>query len=335
MLHGLAVSTSTNYNSYLNGFIRFCEANRLQSLPASVETILLYLGHLTEKGTVAAESLQPYLSAINTWHSHLGLDSPALGPAVQQARAGMARRQALSEGYKRDQRVPLPSRVVKKILFKALAELATLTDERLRDVALVTVSFLWFCRSATGHSAHVEDVGVSPDSLFIRVRNEKGRATRRDRRVLRIPLGGDYAVNDVVTVFNSFLQRRTKYEDKLAHRRHLLWPLPTETQWKAESVNDCLKRVLQWVNESPPPSFVWLSHSLRSGPATACNSIGVVLPRICDVGGWSALSQAVHDYIDVNHQPTPEDWYFFGWMVPQPMAFDRPATRLRPRVRQS
>ena len=172
--------------------------------------------------------------------------------------------------------------------------------------------------------------------MFIRVRNEKGRRQQRDRRVLRVPLRGGYAVDDALVLLREYKRRREAWLSKTGSKKHLLWPMLDEPEWKADSVNDCLRRVLDWVDESPPPSFVWQSHSLRSGPATACNAIGVVLPRICDMGGWSQLSQAVHDYIDVNHQPTSADWYFFGWMVPQPIDFERPrSSRLRPRVRRS
>ena len=69
--------------------------------------ILAYVGHLAEKGTIAADSLQPYLSAINTYHLDNGLERPALGHVVTAARRGMRRAQA--QLRTRDSRVPLPA----------------------------------------------------------------------------------------------------------------------------------------------------------------------------------------------------------------------------------
>lgn len=310
---GLAPTTSTNYSSYLNMFLRFCAQSGVEAFPATIDTVLLYIGWLTERGTLAEENMQPYLSCINTWHEQLGVEGPAKGPVVQQARRGMAHRQSLAEGYHRDQRVPLPARVVKAVETKAVLDLDCLSDQRLRDVTLVLLSFVWFCRSDTGHAAHVEDVGLTVDHLYIRERQAKGRRHQRERRVLRIPVS---AVPGVVAVFRAFMTRRATWAPNLpASRRHMLWLLPSDGRWLASSVGDCLQRVLQWVGESPPPSFVWTSHSLRSGPATAANAINVVKTKICYIGGWSQLSQAVHAYIDETEQPTPEAYYYFGWLL--------------------
>ena len=43
----------------------WCAANELQPMPATPFMIFAYVGHLAERGTIAAGSLQPYLSAIN------------------------------------------------------------------------------------------------------------------------------------------------------------------------------------------------------------------------------------------------------------------------------
>ena len=78
-----------------------------EPLPAAPPTIVGYIGWLAERGTIGADSLQPYLSAINSMHADHGLERPALGHLVRRARQGMARRQAALQT--RDTRVPLPA----------------------------------------------------------------------------------------------------------------------------------------------------------------------------------------------------------------------------------
>ena len=46
------------------------------------------LNNLQEEGVVKAGSLQPYLSAINSWHADMGLSKPAVGQAVNMLRRG-------------------------------------------------------------------------------------------------------------------------------------------------------------------------------------------------------------------------------------------------------
>ena len=99
--------TVDQYARHWATFADWCAANRLDPIPASPRMILAYVGFLAEKGTIAADSLQPYLSAINTHHLDMGLERPAIGHVVTAARRGMRRAQALLTT--RDSRIPLPA----------------------------------------------------------------------------------------------------------------------------------------------------------------------------------------------------------------------------------
>eukprot|EP00964_Phaeocystis_antarctica_P051682 scaffold30165_cov83-Phaeocystis_antarctica.AAC.1 len=93
-------------------------------MPATPLMIFAYVGHLAERGTIAAGSLQPYLSAINRYHADAGHERPALGHFITAARQGMARAQALVET--RDTRVPLLAEHVVRVLLEALRASSTL-----------------------------------------------------------------------------------------------------------------------------------------------------------------------------------------------------------------
>ncbi len=111
-------TTNEGYDRHWNEFDEWCAAQQLESLPATPRMVFAYVGHLADKGTIAAGSLQPYLSAINSRHADYGFERPALGHLVTSARKGMARAQALCET--RDTRVPMPATVARDVLRTAL-----------------------------------------------------------------------------------------------------------------------------------------------------------------------------------------------------------------------
>eukprot|EP00873_Tetraselmis_striata_P026591 jgi/Tetstr1/446855/TSEL_034333.t1 len=74
--------------------------------------------------------------------------------------------------------------------------------------------------------------------------------------------------------------------------------------WTSATVPDWLQLVAHMLEEHPPPGFVWTSHSLRKGAATAAYAIGVVLQKIKHFGGWAQLSSVVLDYINPTALPS-------------------------------
>ena len=121
-------STTEGYARHWREFEGWCDEEGLDPLPATPQMIFAYVGALAEKGTIAASSLQPYLSAINSYHADYGFDKPALGHLVTAARRGMARGQARCDT--RDTRVPMPAAAAARILRATLAALPSLAARK-------------------------------------------------------------------------------------------------------------------------------------------------------------------------------------------------------------
>ncbi|KAK3246029.1 hypothetical protein CYMTET_44423 [Cymbomonas tetramitiformis] len=85
----LEKSTADNYERHWKKFVKFCTEENLRWLPATAATVQLYLAALQKTGTVKGTSLQPYLSAINSFHEDFGFQGPAKGRAVTRAVKGM------------------------------------------------------------------------------------------------------------------------------------------------------------------------------------------------------------------------------------------------------
>ena len=82
----LADSTLSGYAAAFDAFEAYCDDEGLSSLPAHWSTVIAYVGFLAKKGTLAADSLQPTLSAINRAHADCGHPLPASERAISSAR---------------------------------------------------------------------------------------------------------------------------------------------------------------------------------------------------------------------------------------------------------
>ena len=118
MSKALAPTTAGSYGGHLSRFVAFCAAqpDRPSPLPAATDTVLRWLaGDVCAQGRVKADSLQPYLSAINRIHSDMGFDAPAVGHLVESYKSGLAHVQT-AQG-RPSERVYLPPPVVEQVLY--------------------------------------------------------------------------------------------------------------------------------------------------------------------------------------------------------------------------
>ena len=88
-------------------------------MPATLYTVLQYIGHLASEGAINVDNLQPYLSCINSAHESVGLTPPAVGPAIDELRKGGGNDRA--HWRTRQQGVALPAEVMTKVLDLAYA----------------------------------------------------------------------------------------------------------------------------------------------------------------------------------------------------------------------
>ena len=117
--------TDQNYNSNLKTFFEFSDTSLIDPKQASPIDIARYVAWLGKRGTVAAASMQPYLSSINKYLQDHALPPVALGPLVAGVRKGLSNCQ--EDLAPLPQRLPLPAPVALEIL--ELAESLQLSVE--------------------------------------------------------------------------------------------------------------------------------------------------------------------------------------------------------------
>ena len=110
------MGTQRNYGSVSNlaSVYQFCDSFLLNPLAVSPIDIVRYIAWLCQRGTVAADSLPPSLSAINKLLLDHALPPVALGPLVTGVRKGLDECQEDSTPH--PQRLPLLAPVALAIL---------------------------------------------------------------------------------------------------------------------------------------------------------------------------------------------------------------------------
>eukprot|EP00873_Tetraselmis_striata_P035115 jgi/Tetstr1/455379/TSEL_042211.t1 len=166
----------------LSQFAEFChDSENVSPLDATTATVVRYVAWIGERGHIGDKSVQPYLSAINTFFELHNLDPIAKDSLhLTSARRGLMLRQRRLETA--PLRVPMH------------ADVSAPTPEYQHDfraLAASVVNFMFFASGLTGVSCRVWDVHVDDYNITLQVYREKGRAGRRgpdDLRVLLLPV---------------------------------------------------------------------------------------------------------------------------------------------------
>eukprot|EP00873_Tetraselmis_striata_P003119 jgi/Tetstr1/423383/TSEL_014069.t1 len=319
----LSAQTLKSYAGRLSQFAEFChDSENISPLEATTATVVRYVAWIGERGHIAAKSLQPYLSAINTFfelHNLVPIAKDSLH--LTSASSGLMLRQRRLDAA--PLRVPLPADVAYRFVSKAeLIVSAPYPESHLDYRALLAsvVNFLFFARGLTGVSCRVQDVHVDTYNITLQIYREKGRAGRRgpgDLRVLLLPVSEHPRVARLLHYFIDNVQSVPLVTVGLAASN--FWAVNVAEQskpWTAATMSDWLSTAINLVNAAPPAGTSWTSHSLRKGAASAANAIGTPLSHIRYQGGWATNSDVVLDYIDPNVLPSPGAWFFFGHIAP-------------------
>eukprot|EP00873_Tetraselmis_striata_P045018 jgi/Tetstr1/465282/TSEL_009983.t1 len=190
----LSAQTLKSYAGRLSQFAEFChDSENISPLEATTATVVRYVAWIGERGHIAAKSLQPYLSAINTFFELRNLVPIAKDSLhLTSARRGLMLRQRWLDAA--PLRVLLPADVAYRFVTKAELIVSAPYPEYhpdFRALLASVVNFMFFAMGLIGVSCRVRDVHVDTYNITLQVYREKGRAGRRgpdDLRVLLLPV---------------------------------------------------------------------------------------------------------------------------------------------------
>eukprot|EP00873_Tetraselmis_striata_P017553 jgi/Tetstr1/437817/TSEL_026457.t1 len=187
----LSAQTLKSYAGRMSQFAEFChDSENISPLEATTATVVRYVAWIGERGHIAAKSLQPYLSAINTFFELHNLDPIAKDNLhLTSARRGLMLRKRRLDAA--PLRVPLPAGVAYRFVTKAELIVSAPYPEYHHDFRALlasVVNVMFFAGGLTGVSCRVQDVHVDAYNITLQVYREKGRAGRRGPDDLRVLL---------------------------------------------------------------------------------------------------------------------------------------------------
>jgi hypothetical protein len=321
----LAPTTYNNYGTGMRRFTVFCKEEGITPLEATAADMLRFTIWLARAGTIAANNLQPYFSAINKFFRDHLKELVALGPLLTDARLGLAmQQQPITDP---DIRVPIPTPIVQHMLIFAHIHYRALTWQpdnliqikTFRTILAVCTNYPFFCRAETGVRCHMDDIAVDRTSgnllLFIRKAKGDQRRAAADKPLLQLPIT---ALPLLAGLLEAFTAGRTSNCNQLGNGPGptTFWAVTRDEQphtWTAGTITEWIREACSAIGASTPPQFNWTSHSLRKGAASAAACLGAPLTKIRYMGGWSKTNDAVTGkYIDPTISETPAALLFFG-----------------------
>eukprot|EP00873_Tetraselmis_striata_P010839 jgi/Tetstr1/431103/TSEL_020819.t1 len=164
----LTAQTLMSYADILSRFAEFChDSENISALEATTASVVKYVSWFGELGHIWAKSLQPYLSAINTFFELHNLDPIAKdSPHLTVARRGLMLRQRRMEAA--PFRVPLPADVA--YIFVEQVELIVSAPIpkycNFRTLLASVVNFMFSARGLTGVSRRQGGWGTNSDVVL-------------------------------------------------------------------------------------------------------------------------------------------------------------------------
>ncbi|PLS87101.1 MAG: hypothetical protein CYG60_03710, partial [Actinobacteria bacterium] len=137
-----APNTLRAYRSDVEDFSTYCrvELGGVNPLPASAETVTLYITDLAQERGLKTATIERRLASVSAWHKRHGYPSPTEERLVREVMKGIRRKR----GSRQKQAAPLTVGVLKRVL-SAMRERDPKTGEVrpaiLRDRALLLVGF--------------------------------------------------------------------------------------------------------------------------------------------------------------------------------------------------
>lgn len=294
--NSVAPSTRKTYDTALASFKLFCNNQNLTSIfPASIETITLYIAHLS-LGKKSASTIETYLSAIGFHHKLQGYKDPTNNFTVTKMKEGCKRRKS-----GKDARLPITSNILRNII-PALQIITANQYEATVFKAVYLTAFTAFMRVSelTVDSKHksydpnrtlmLDDLTLLSDSLCeIRLKTTK---TNQHGPPIYLQLTA-YSVNTDLCPVKAMQQyitcRSTNHGPLFVH-----FDGSPITRYQFASI---LQKAISYL--SIPEMKRYKNHGFRIGACSSAAMNQVPDVEIKEMGRWSQKSTSYKRYIRI------------------------------------
>ncbi len=275
----MAPNTLSAYRSGWLAFERWCaSANRI-SLPASPETVILYVVDSLQKG-YRLETVSVQVSAIKHQHRENDLESPC-GEQLRQVIANA--RRVLKE--KPQRKAALTPDHLKRIA----QHLQTRGESGARDAAILISGFAAGWRRSELSSLDLADVSFD-GLLAVTLRLGASKADQAGvGRVVTLP-AGKRALTCPVRALAKWIDIRGRWKGPLFVRAAPTGIGFLRQRLSGEAICKLLQTHLVAIGEDPS---LFGGHSLRAGMATSAAENGGDIVSIMQRGGWRSMGMVM------------------------------------------
>lgn len=267
-----AANTRKAYTADWDDFGHWCRRFGRGQLPASPETVALYLADCSSR--LRASTLQRRLATIAEAHKTAGLESPTRSPQVRLVWAGIRREKGVAQGHRK----PVLTRHLKAMIAHLPASLVGT-----RDRALLLLGFAGAMRRSELVGLDVADLAFTDDGLVAVIRKSKTDQTGMGRKV-GIPFG-THPDTCPVRAVQAWLDA-TRLDDGPLFRRVDRHGFVGDARLCDRAVAEVVKRSLLAAGKS---ARFYAGHSLRAGLITQAAMNGVSERAIADQSGHKSL----------------------------------------------
>ena len=295
-----AAGTNAAYDRAFKVFEEFCGVKGVSALPAAPATLADFLLELQRRDAVHGSSLRVYTAAIRAAHLLNGLTPPAEEqPVIQQQIRGF-QRLTESRAHKL-QRVPFTTEAAVKVTQYGLVALLKGDEQAALAAAAIIFQFVFLVRSVTACNQQIRHINVEAGRVMrVRLSLEKGKAAA-SRTLLFSPPQSQF--------YPDPFELLTGAVEIAARRGHIYW-FGGEQPLSKYALSTWWREVPRAAGCSEPSEGRWMSHSARSGGASAALNAGIQDSVVQQRGGWKS-SRAMLGYV-YEVQRHPADRLFFG-----------------------
>ena len=254
----LAPNTITSYGYDWSMFSAFCERISRPALPASPDTLGLYLTHILDGG-ITIKTARRRVSAVTHYHRQAGYPSPHSAD-VRLLLCG-ATRQRIERPRQKEPLQVEQLRAIADCLRSQGTPLAA------RDLAILVLGLASALRRSNIVAIDLKDIEFSPQGLVITIHKEKQDQEGKGR-LIALPKGSDPRTCPVVCV-EAWLRHRGAAPGRLFTRLDRgRQGLPMD----AEAIARIVKRSVALIGLDPR---LYGAHSMRAGFVTEAAENGV------------------------------------------------------------
>ena len=264
-----APTTVRGYGQDWRTFARWCQEAGRNALPASSDTVSLYIASLLDVRKLKVSSAERHVSAIRHYHRQSGLPQP-IGEDTRMILAGVRRE-------RREKPQGKAALAVDDLMTAAKA--CDETNLGRRDRAVLVLGFATSLRRSEIAELQLSDVCFVEQGLVLTVGRSKTDQAGKGRL---IPVwNGVHPETDPVAALKEWLERRGSWDGALFCRIQR-YDTIKERGVTGLTINHIVKRCLRNAGIDPKR---YGAHSLRAGAVTASAELGRSDQEIMNLSG--------------------------------------------------